>query len=362
MSENQYPLIDTQLELNTALDAMAGPLSLDTEFIRERTYYPQLCLLQISDANTAICVDCLSGVDLNQRREQLLDRAPVLMHSGRQDLEILWQHLGQLPKRLIDTQIAAGLLGMPPQIGYGELVETRLAVKLDKSNARRDWTVRPLPADALRYALDDVRYLLPLWEDLAEELQRLNRFAWFEEDCQRQLKPEQFDDPRQIFVKLKGLGRLTTEHQKKAYNLVQWRERHAQKLNRPRRWILSDRALLHVATEAPKTLEQLGKIPEVGSGLIRRQGNKLLAQLAGASEKSVVELPKPLSAGQRRQVKDLLQRVAETAKSLQIRTEVLATRGDLEALARGEKPHRLVSGWRGELLGETGLLASSGVN
>ena len=144
---------------------MTGPLSLDTEFIRERTYYPQLCLLQISDATTAVCVDCLAGLDLTERRERLLEHAPVLMHSGRQDLEILWQQLGQLPTTLIDTQIAAGLLGMAPQIGYGELVENRLSVKLDKSNSRRDWTLRPLPADALRYALDDVHYLRPLWDE-----------------------------------------------------------------------------------------------------------------------------------------------------------------------------------------------------
>ncbi len=362
MTLDQQPLVETQQQLNEALDQMTGPLSVDTEFIRERTYYPQLCLLQISDATTAVCVDCLADLDLKERRARLLEDAPVLMHSGRQDLEILWQHLGQLPKQLIDTQIAAGLLGMAPQIGYGELVENRLSVKLDKSNSRRDWTQRPLPADALRYALDDVHYLQPLWELLASELERLGRLEWFFEDCERQLNPELFDDPKQIFIKLKGLGRLAADRQAHAYRLVLWREQHAQQLDRPRRWVLSDRALLQIAADEPKTLAELGEIPEVGSGLVRRQGEKLLEQLDNPAEKPAVDVPRPLDSDQRRQAKALSQRVAQIAQQLDIRTEVLATRGELETLVRGSQPERLAHGWRHQWLAKAGLLESSGVN
>jgi ribonuclease D len=356
LTSDQQPLIETQQQLNQALDGMTGPLSLDTEFIRERTYYPQLCLLQISDATTAVCVDCLADLDLAERREKLLEPAPVLMHSGRQDLEILWQQLGQLPTTLIDTQIAAGLLGMAPQIGYGELVENRLSVKLDKSNSRRDWTLRPLPADALQYALDDVHYLQPLWELLAAELDRLGRLEWFAEDCQRQLNPESFDDPKQIFVKLKGLGRLAADRQAHAYRLVLWREQHAQQLDRPRRWVLSDGALLQIAADEPKTLAQLGDIPEVGSGLVRRQGEQLLEQLASPATAPAVEVPRSLDPDQRRQVKTLVQRVAQIAQQLDMRPEVLATRGDLETLVRGGRPERLASGWRHQWLTKAGLL------
>lgn len=362
LTPDYQPLIETQQQLNQALDGMTGPLSLDTEFIRERTYYPQLCLLQISDATTAVCVDCLADLDLNQRRERLLDQSPVLMHSGRQDLEILWQTLGQLPKQLIDTQVAAGLLGMAPQIGYGELVENRLSVKLDKSNSRRDWTLRPLPTDALRYALDDVHYLLPLWELLAAELERLGRLDWLTEDCQRQLNPELFDDPKQIFIKLKGLGRLNPERQAQAYRLVLWREAHAQQLNRPRRWVLSDQALLQIAADAPKTLAELGNIPEVGSGLVRRQGETLLEQLASPAEAPAIDVPTPLDSEQRRQVKALAQRIAQFAQQLDVRAEVLATRGELEVLVRGGQPERLAAGWRHQWLTKAGLFESSGTH
>jgi len=341
---------------------MTGPLSLDTEFIRERTYYPQLCLLQISDATTAVCVDCLADLDIAERSERLLEQSPVLMHSGRQDLEILWQQLGQLPTKLIDTQIAAGLLGMAPQIGYGELVENRLSVKLDKSNSRRDWTRRPLPADALQYALDDVHYLQPLWELLAADLDRLGRLEWFAEDCQRQLNPELFDDPKQVFVKLKGLGRLAADRQAHAYRLVLWREQHAQQVNRPRRWVLSDQALLQIAADEPKTLAQLGDIPEVGSTLVRRQGDQLLEQLASPAMAPAVDVPSQLDSAQRRQVKALGQRVAQIAQQLDIRAEVLATRGDLETLVRGGRPERLASGWRHAWLVKAGLIESSSVN
>jgi ribonuclease D len=354
-------LIETQPQLEQALGIMSGPIAVDTEFVRERTYYPQLCLLQISDADTAVCIDCLAELELVPVRTQLLER-PMLMHSGRQDLEILWQTFNQLPQQLVDTQVAAGLLGMTPQVGYGELVDSRLSVKLDKSNSRRDWTKRPLPADGLRYALDDVRYLIPLWQILADELEKLGRLDWFVEDCQRLLNPELYDDPRQIFSKLKGLGRLEGNAQACAYRLVLWRETHAQKRNRPRRWILADRALLQIAAQQPGGLDELEAIEDVGAGLVRNQGENLLGQIAASPEAPPVHIPRPLDADQRRQHKQLAQRLGHIAEHFGVRSEILATRGELETVVRGQWPGRLASGWRRDLLDSAGLLDSSGVD
>ena len=346
-------LIDTQAELERAIEFMSGPIAVDTEFVRERTYYPQLCLLQVSDADTAICVDCLAELELEAMRRPLLAR-PMLMHSGRQDLEILWQTFGQLPQQLIDTQIAAGLLGMAPQVGYGELVASRLSIKLDKSNSRRDWTKRPLPADGLRYALDDVRYLIPLWQVLAAELEGRGRMAWFVEDCQRLLNPELFDNPKHIFSKLKGLRRLDAEAQARAYRLVLWREAYAQERNRPRRWVLADRALLEIARRQPKALEDLSAIEDVGAGLVAKQGESILGLIAASSETPAV--PRPLEPDQRHEHKRLVQRVGNLAEEIGIRSEILATRGELEKLLRGQEPERLTGGWRHRLLDSAGLL------
>lgn len=361
LSTPNEPLIETQQQLEQALATMSGPIAVDTEFVRERTYYPQLCLLQVSDADTAVCVDCLADLELQPLRAQLLERT-MLMHSGRQDLEILWQTLGQLPQQLVDTQIAAGLLGLAPQVGYGELVENRLSVKLDKTNSRRDWTKRPLSADGLRYALDDVRYLIPLWHSLAAELDKLDRLDWLTEDCQRLLNPELFDNPKQVFSKLKGLGRLPPQAQARAYGLVQWRETHAQQINRPRRWVLADRPLLQMASERPRDLDQLTAIADVGSGLVKRQGPALLAQIAAETQAPDIKVPKSLDVDQRRQLKTYSQRVAHIAEQLGVRVEVLATRSELEALVRGQKAQRLASGWRHGQLDAAGLFDSSGLN
>jgi len=354
-------LIETQTQLEQTLGIMSGPIAVDTEFVRERTYYPQLCLLQISDADTAVCVDCLAELELTPLRAQLLER-PMLMHSGRQDLEILWQTFGQLPQQLVDTQVAAGLLGMAPQIGYGELVENRLSVKLDKSNSRRDWAKRPLPADGLRYALDDVRYLIPLWQSLAGELEKLERLEWFIEDCERLLNPQLFDDPKQVFSKLKGLGRLRPESQACAYRLVLWRETYAQKTNRPRRWVLADRALLQIAAQQPRAIDELAAIEEVGTRLVRHEGEALLNEIAAPGATPPIKIPSPLDAEQRRKHKLLAQRVGQIAEHFGIRTEVLATRSELETLVRGHESQRLASGWRHGLLHAAGALDSSGLN
>ena len=361
MNTPHDPLIETQAQLEQALQVMSGPIAVDTEFVRERTYYPQLCLLQISDADTAVCVDCLAELELEHIRSLLLDR-PMLMHSGRQDLEILWQVFGQLPQQLVDTQVAAGILGMTPQVGYGELVDSRLSIKLDKSNSRRDWTKRPLPADGLRYALDDVLYLIPLWQILAEELDKLGRTDWCVEDCRRLLNPKLFDDPQQVFSKLKGLGRLEPDAQARAYLLVLWREAYAQKRNRPRRWVLSDRALLQIAAQQPQDLDQLAAIEEVGAGLVRNEGENLLNEIAASPEAPPIPIPRALDADQRREHKQLAQRLGHVAEHLGVRSEILATRGELETVVRGQQPERLASGWRYNLLDSAGLFSSNGVN
>ena len=166
----EFPLIDDGRALETLCERIANAslVALDTEFVRERTYFPELCVLQIATDEAVAAVDCLSGIDLDPLFATLYAESKCwLLHSARQDLEVLFYRAGKLPAHLIDTQIAAGLLGLPLQVGLQGLLEEMLGVRIDKEHTRADWSARPLPAALERYALDDVRYLIPAWQELS---------------------------------------------------------------------------------------------------------------------------------------------------------------------------------------------------
>ena len=180
---NLYVDSDSKLIALLASIATEPALALDTEFVREKTYYPKLCLIQIATPKLTACIDCLADIDLAPLFNQLFKAdCTWVLHSARQDLEVMYQQGRQLPHELIDTQIAAALLGHTPQIGLQDLVSEEIGVDLDKGFARSDWSRRPLPEAAVRYALDDVRYLLPLWQILAQKLNVLQRGDWLTSD------------------------------------------------------------------------------------------------------------------------------------------------------------------------------------
>ena len=331
----------------TSIDAI---VSLDTEFVRERTYYPRLCLIQIATPKLTACVDCLADSDLEPLLNSLLDsRKTWLLHSARQDLEVIYQHTDRLPARLIDSQIAAGLLGYPPQIGLQNLLHNVLDVKLDKAFTRTNWAKRPLPEPAIHYALDDVRYLSELWQALETELAKHDRLDWLEEDCQLALDAPLVTPPTTLWARLRGLGSLGAGGKSAALSLVEWREKCAQQLNRPRRWILSDEMLLRIADTLPSTQGNLASIPKMPQHLVERFGGEILAATAdcGESERlGFVEgrLDRP------RPNKNSLKRLQDAAKlcaqELGIQSEVLATRQELVDLLVGTPSGRAAKGWR----------------
>jgi len=179
---------DESLARLVAALAQTRVAAVDTEFVREKTYYPQLCLIQVGTGDQVACIDCLASLDLTPLYARLFDPSFTwVLHSARQDLEVVFQLAGRMPPRLIDTQVAAALTGYPPQVGLEGLLKRTLGVELGESFARTDWSRRPLPEAPLRYALDDVRYLLAAWERLDTELGRLGRREWAHEDCERML-------------------------------------------------------------------------------------------------------------------------------------------------------------------------------
>ena len=344
--------IDTNEAARELVQLISGEstLALDTEFVRERTYYPELCLIQIASDTLTACVDCLSNVDVEALLESLFapGRAWIL-HSARQDLEVIDRFVAQAPDELWDTQIAAGLAGFSPQIGLQELLAEVLDVQLEKGYARTDWSRRPLADGALRYAFDDVRHLKSLWEALTERLRALGRFDWLMEDCRllRALPPSL--EASTLWSRLKGLGRLEPEAQCAAHGLVVWREHTAQALNRPRRWILSDDLLLTIARTLPTNRTALRAIAELPNRLAERSGADILAAIDDRSDpdvRAMVEARMAREHPDKLKFKRLQERVKARASELGINPELFATRREILEILRGEHSERTRRGWR----------------
>jgi ribonuclease D len=336
-------------------------IGLDTEFLRERTYRAQLCLVQLATPAEALCVDPLTLTQLAPLA-QLLAAPAVLkvMHASRQDLEVLLPIAGVV-RPVFDTQIAASLTGMPAQVGYAQAVRQLLGTELEKSHTRTDWSRRPLSSEQIEYALDDVRYLLPLAARLQEQLERLGRLEWLAEELAalaevRALPPE----PEEAWLRLKGLRDLDPARVRLARALAAWRERSAVAHNRPRGWILEDAVLRELVLQVPRTLEALAQVAAMPPGLVKRRGAELLACVQAAE----VPDPAPPLAGRPRPdplkaalVKKLGAICHSVARQLNLVPEVLATRRDLEQLVEGRRDGALVRGWRLRVLGEQLLAA-----
>jgi ribonuclease D len=357
----EIELVSTQDALTSVVAEISATtlVAVDTEFVRETTYYPKLCLVQIATTDLTACIDCLAPLDLEPLYAALLrEGCTWVLHSARQDLEVIFQRTGRLPSELIDTQVAAALLGFAPQIGLEALLERTLGVELGENFARTDWSRRPLPAAALRYALDDVRHLLPAWQHLQGRLADLGRTAWLEEEGRRLLAEPPVADVGAIWARLKGARAMTQPQHGAALALVQWREERAQRADRPRRWLLADETLLAIAQAIPKSLDDLRAI--VPARLAAKHGVEILAAVAGHDApplRALVEEHATRQAPERERLKELQDLVRRRAAELGIEPEILATRRDLIALAAGSPPAHLVRGWRAAELTRLSVLA-----
>ena len=344
--------IDSDSKLAALLASIAAEpvLALDTEFVREKTYYPKLGLIQIATPGLAACIDCIAEFDLAPFFNQLFEPGCAwVLHSARQDLEVMYQQDERQPHELVDTQLAAALLGYAPQIGLQDLLAEELGVKLEKGHTRTDWSRRPLPDAAVQYALDDVRYLLPLWQRLAEKLDGLQRGDWLKADCIDALSIPPVTPPLTLWTRLRGLRSMGPAHQCAALALVSWRERYAQSLDRPRRWIMSDELLLRVARTSPEDLESLKSIPEMPKRLADRSGDDIISELQnsdGANQRALIETHLTLERPDKGELQAFQERVRTRADELGIRSEVLATRKEISDILVGKPSGRIDEGWR----------------
>ena len=266
-------------------------IGVDTEFLREKTFLAQLCLVQVSTHDQIYCIDPLTNDDY-EAMWKVLCRPEWIVHSGRQDIEVVYQTAARMPESLFDTQIAAGLLGYAPQMGYANLVEELFDVQLPKTHTRADWSQRPLPRALLEYAADDVEYLLRMFDILAERLDKLGRLDWAQQDSALLLDPKLYDiNPEDAVDRLKGARNLRGARRAVASRLAAWRETRALDRNRPRQWILRDAALIDMAYRQPRSLSALRSIESVPDKVANHSGEELLKIISAAAEESSAYKP-----------------------------------------------------------------------
>jgi ribonuclease D len=356
---------DILLSDNAAIAALGERLSraphiaLDTEFLRERTYRPQLCLLQVAIPGEAALVDPIVAPTLAALGAVLTNSAiPKILHAARQDLEVLWPVIGSIDP-VFDTQVAAALAGMPAQIGYSELVRRLLGVELNKAETRTDWSRRPLTPAQLRYAVDDVRHLAALRDLLVERLSELGRLDWLAEELLDLANPARlFVDPEAAVDRLRWIGELDPDRARLAQRLAAWRERRAAERDRPRNWILDDSGLRAMVLRPPRSaadLDAMVSATELPAGFVEHSGVEMLRIVDEARMPSTLpppaqrERPDPVHLARVKRLGAVLQ---QKASELSITPEVLGTRRELEALARGNQEVDVLRGWRGAVLGE----------
>ena len=349
----EYTLVDRPASINTDLSTH-DPLGVDTEFMREKTFFAQLCLVQIATRERYFCVDPLVDDDLTSFWQELMNKTWVL-HSGRQDIEVVFQTAARMPQRIFDTQIAAGLLGHMPQLGYAGLVKELFQVELAKSHTRADWSRRPLSDAVLQYAAEDVEYLLPAFDSLREALDKKGRLCWAEEDSALLLLPALYDtNPDLAITRLKGAGAMRGRPRAAAARLAAWREAEALRANRPRQWIIKDKVLLELAISQPSSMNALTKIDGLPPNLQRRAGESLLAAIRdSANDNDEYQPPARPDEAQKSLLIELQTCVAECAADLGLTAEIVAPKKELSAIvASGDRESRVLSGWRREIIGE----------
>jgi len=322
--------------------------------MREKTFFAQLCLVQVAARDRVYCIDPLAGNPMQEFWDETF-RKTWVVHSARQDIEVIFQSSGAMPAKLFDTQIAAALLGMQPQIGYAGLVKQLFDVDIPKSHTRADWSRRPLADALLHYAVEDVEYLLPAYDRLGERLEKAGRMSWAEQDSALLLDESLYAfDQSQAVQRLKGARNFRGRRRSAAERLAVWREAEAARKNRPRQWILRDSALLDIAYNLPDTLADLRRIDGLPPKLVNRASEELLAIVARSADDNHEYQPPPApNEKQKKLLKSMQSAVSGCAGELGISPELVAPRKELSAVIQsGRTDSRVFLGWRRDLIGE----------
>ena len=363
------PLTDRRaLERACARLARAPYLAVDTEFHRERTFFAQLCLVQIASSDEAVLVDPLAVRDLTPLKELLMLPGIVkVLHAAGQDLEIFHDLWSAVPAPLFDTQVAAGVLGLGHQVGYARMVEQLLDVKLEKAGTLTDWARRPLADDQLRYAVDDVVHLAAAYPVLLARLQDQGRSDWLAPEMKALSDPQQFAaDPEAAWRTVRGAGSARGPVRLVVRALATWREEQARTRNIPRRWVLPDESLVEVARMRPAAREEMARVRGLSARFLDDHGDRLLKVIAEAS-KDPAESPasrvRRLSP-EAESLADLMHcLVRMRARERGVAATQLATREQLERVADEgvDAEAAVLEDWRREVVGDDLLALRAGM-
>jgi ribonuclease D len=347
---------DAQLRALAAELAAQPTLGLDTEFLRERTFFPRLCLLQLAAHGRIWCIDTLAVELAPLVPAMTAPRTVKVIHAARQDLEAFYLTAKCVIAPVFDTQIAAACVGMKPQIGYADLVRLELGVDLAKGQTRTDWSRRPLSKAQLEYAADDVVHLEAIASRLHERLRELGREDWVLEDCRALEDPELYDPaPAQAALRLKGLKSLPPRPRARAKALAVWREELARSHDLPRSWILSDAAIFDIAQSTAATPAALRAMPAVPASFNESFATSLLETLRASAlaepEDQEPSRDQRLTPEQKQTIERLNKIVDAKAAQLGVSAEVLAPRGEIKSLVLGRRDTHALSGWRRAAIG-----------
>ncbi|EIZ77566.1 ribonuclease D [Novosphingobium sp. Rr 2-17] len=363
-----HPLITTTDELTALCERLAKSdfIAVDTEFMRENTYWPELCLVQIANTEEAAAIDPLAeGIDLTPMFELLTNNEDVLkvFHAGGQDVEIIFNFTGRTPHPIFDTQIAMMAVSQSEQIGYSNLVEAWLGLTIDKGARFTDWSRRPLTERQIEYAIGDVTHLSKIFPKLLKRLIKTGRGEWLDQEMEKLADPEHYrNDPTEAWKRIKASGR-NPQMLGRLKAIAEWRELEAQGKNLPRGRIARDETIADIASHPPKTQADLAKVRGLSQGWKDNEiGRRLMTAIAKAEPLSDDDLPPRAPRGaplgkEGGLVADLLKLLLKIrAREIDAAARLLARNEELEMLAAGVRKNlAMLQGWRFETFGRDAL-------
>lgn len=361
-------IIRTETELRklcAEIDA-AGRFALDLEFIPERTYEPEICLVQVATDKGAYIVDPYDVTDLMPLWQRVADPAiMVVLHAGDQDLVLMNAGSGLIPQNIVDTQIAAGFIGFGYPIGYGKILGQLLNISISKSESFTDWTNRPLTNSQITYALEDVAHLLELHDRLMDELDKMGRREWAIDECKRYTEISYFEKDRsRDFMRVKGASSLNRRSLAVLRALTEWRHSEAERCNRPLKSIVADNVLFEFARHPPKSQSDVMRIRGFRPDLAKQHSAAILRAVESALALPDSDLPvwpqSRIPSKREVLISDFLFTILKVLTfDEDIAAELVTTRSALEALVRNhfegnlvEEKFPLLVGWRRQLVGE----------
>ncbi len=364
------PITDTAtLEAFCKRQQDTAYVTVDTEFMREKTYWPILCLIQIGGPDEAVIVDAMApNIDLASLYDLMRDQSILkVFHAARQDLEIFYYKMGDLPKPIFDTQLAAMVCGFGDQIGYEPMVAKILGVRADKQSRFSDWSRRPLTDQQLNYALGDVTHLRLAYESLANQLKENGRSHWLDEEIAVLSSTETYAaEPANAWKRIKSRN-IDSKFLSVLQAVAAWREREAQRRDLPRNRVARDDTLLDLAGRAPKTIDELVRTRGLSNGFAKgKSGDVLLSAIAEGralpkAQAPVKELKPPLPPGIGPLTELLKVMLKQCSESSGVASRLIASVADLEQVAADDNADvRTLKGWRREMFGEQALALKRG--